>query len=163
MIFSSIPFDTALHLNFDLYCFQDGAYSPGGSPSPNYPLSSPLDRSRPPYRSLSSRNLYSEDHPPPVPPHGMPHFMTASSLSLFNPCSPAISESSLNQAPQPAFDLSPLQQQLGLISLSNGDSGIASGYAKTSSKGSTFSLAKQSGDADLTMSMINENRSLRMQ
>ncbi|XP_034238472.1 inhibitor of nuclear factor kappa-B kinase subunit alpha [Thrips palmi] len=158
----------------------DGAYSPGGSPStPNYPLSS-HDRSHPPYRSHSSRNLYSEDHPPPVPPHGLSHFMTASSLSLFNPCSPAVSQTSLNQSSQlaavsqtslnqssqPAFDLTSLQQQLGQINLSNGiDSGIASGYAKGSAKGSTLSLAKYSGsgDADLTMSMINENKSLRMQ
>lgn len=143
----------------------DFAYSPGGSPSPsipNFPLSSPHDRSHPPYLSHSSRNLYSEDHPPPVPPHGLSHFTTASSLSLFNPSSPAISQSSLNQPSQPVFDVSSLQHQLGQINLSNGnDSGIASGWAKA--KGSTFSLAKHSVDPDMTMSMINENKSLRIQ
>lgn len=154
-------------MNLQFYFFQDGAYSPGSSPStPNYPLSSLHDRSHPPFRSHSSRNLYSEDHPPPVPPHGLSHFTAASSQSLFTPSSPAVSQSSLNQTPRPEFDVSYLQQKMGQIHLSNGngiDSGIASGLARSSANGSTLSLAEYPRNADLTLSMINENMSLRVQ
>lgn len=155
----------------------DGECCPGGFPiGSNRPFSSPDARShRSPFlfRSQSSRSLYSEEHPPPVPPHGVNSnaaaAAAASSLSLYNPYSPSISQSSLNtgipwKPTQPAFDVSDLQQPLRDLHLSNGnDSGIASGWVKSAAKGSTFSLSKQSGENDLTMSMINENVSLRVQ
>lgn len=120
------------------------------------------------YRTQSSRSLYSEEHPPPVPPHGLHSTdAVASSPSLYDPFSPTVSQLSLVnpvKPPCPVFDVSELQQPLRDLHLSNGnDSGISSSYIKGSGRGSASSLLRQSADNDLTISMINENKSLRIQ
>ncbi|KAE8751046.1 inhibitor of nuclear factor kappa-B kinase [Frankliniella occidentalis] len=117
------------------------------------------------YRSQSTRSIYSEDHPPPIPPHGISPVTAASSTSLFNTSSPYLSEASLLNPPSsllPAFDVSVQQQPMRAEAnlSSENDSGVA--WSKGSRKGSTFSLSKQSGDND-TLTMINDNMTLRVQ
>ncbi|KAK3918162.1 Inhibitor of nuclear factor kappa-B kinase subunit alpha [Frankliniella fusca] len=137
-------------------------------PNFNHPFPSSNFKSDPfLFRSQSTRSIYSEDHPPPIPAHGINSMAAVSSLSLNNTSSPSLSQTSLSNAPLPvlpAFDVSLQQQPMRAEpSLSSGnDSGVVA-WSRGSVKGSTFSLSKQSGDGDLTVSMINENMSLRVQ